>query len=243
MVIEASVAYIFPDKSLFLIKINNGFLRAMRSSINKSFFFLKKRVREDNSLINRTWRPSKVHYVSWSMWGGEIQGGWHVKNISHDESCKKMPVTLQRATSGVWSLPLSRLHLLFTCNVLYVILFQMQQHLKRIPLDAKLKGQINLFVLPDWKGGEQTSWERVRAAEGLWWAISAVTGWGMLGWAQKQEGDAVAKRLKAKGVRSTSTLLRYQLMTSNENIFPLDHFPDFQRQERCALCQQHRYYR
>lgn len=63
-------------------------------------------MREDNSLINRTWQPSKVHYVSWSMGGGETRGGWHVKNISHDESCNKMPLTLQRM-SGVWPLPLS----------------------------------------------------------------------------------------------------------------------------------------
>lgn len=66
---------------------------------------------------------------------------------------------------------------------------------------------------------------------------------GHVGLSTKTGRRAIAKRLKAKGVKSTSTLLRYQLMTSNENIFPLDHFPDFQRQERCALCQQHQYYR
>lgn len=65
MVIEASITYVFPDKSLFLIKINNGlsFLVGLRF-FYYCFLVFFLRVRGDNSLINRTWSPSKVHCVS-----------------------------------------------------------------------------------------------------------------------------------------------------------------------------------
>lgn len=40
---------------------------------------------------------------------------------------------------------------------------------------------------------------------------------------------------KAKGIGSTSTMLRYQV-TSNKNIFHLDHFPALHRQGGVHLC-------
>lgn len=98
---------------------------------------------------------------------------------------------------------------------------------------------MNLSVLPDWKGSGQNR-DQAGELQPPRWAVGSAAGRGTSGWAQQQEGDAAAN--KAEGVRSTSTLPRYQLVTSNENIFPLGRFPDFQRQEGRALGQQHRYY-
>lgn len=165
----------------------------MRSSINQSW----KREREDNSLINRIWRPSKVHYVSWSMWGGET-GMWKTSlMMSLARKCRTR-FSKQCQVSGprrCAAFPFCVCAPSCTLSLPNVAGFEMNSG------RCSVKSLINLLVLPDWDEGGRNLLRASLGSErgcGCGGATTAVTAWGTSGWAPTSKEMLLPRGSKQK---------------------------------------------